>query len=243
MGFIETSYGSKPNLSDVNIDSNLNLGIYGITTDGELNLNDSDLIGVRRFTCEDYLGAIIATASNAEKKAITINVSGNAYSEKIRIPSNFVTGSVFRVVATVSGISNTTTAVYPPFGTVYYNSNNQPVTFTDTTNTVYVSKYDPVSETYSNLGNILQNGTVISGNKRYLDVSGIKGGDYLVIHTINQSFSHTVAANTTYCIYNGVHFPITNAKTYTNSSASAASGSFSVCCDVANYTSAGSIWD
>jgi len=92
MGFIETSYSNSPNLSQVNIDSNLNLGTYGITTDGELNINDSDLIGVNQFVCKDYLGAVEAIASNNLRWTLTLNnVKGSgSYSKKFRIPSNFV---------------------------------------------------------------------------------------------------------------------------------------------------------
>ena len=95
MGFIETSYGGKPNLSDVNIDSNLNLGLYGITTDGELDINDSDLIGVNQFICKDYLGAIKLEAANNEEWNLILNdvLSYNIYSKKFRVPSNVINGS------------------------------------------------------------------------------------------------------------------------------------------------------
>ena len=99
MGFIETSYGSSPNLSQVNIDSNLNLGTYGITTDGELNINDSDLIGVKQFVCKDYLGTVKATASDNLQATITLdNVTGTGnYSKKFRVPSNFVNNASVKI--------------------------------------------------------------------------------------------------------------------------------------------------
>ena len=97
MGFIETSYGSSPNLSQVNIDSDLNLGTYGITTDGELNINDSDLIGVNQFVCKDYLGTVKATASDNLQATLTLDDVGNTYSKKFRVPSNFVNNSSVKI--------------------------------------------------------------------------------------------------------------------------------------------------
>ena len=115
MGFIETSYGGKPNLSDVNIDSNLNLGTYGITTDGELDINDSDLIGVNQFICKDYLGAIKLEAANNEEWSLILNdTSSGVYSKKFRVPSNVIDGSsiFLKIYATNTDTSNRLINVY-----------------------------------------------------------------------------------------------------------------------------------
>ena len=131
MGFIETSYAFAPNLSQVNIDSNLNLGTYGITTDGELNINDSDLIGVKRFMCEDYLGAIKTTASSTTQETLILD---NVYdiighTKKFRIPSNIEQGSTINFTITAR---NTDTTAHP----------------------LLLDKYDPNTDTYTNIGSL-----------------------------------------------------------------------------------------
>ena len=79
-----------------------------ITSAGELTLNNSDLIGVKRFICQDYLGTVLTTASaNTHYTAILqdvtrSNTSGTSYSSLvIRIPSNVV--SVSSISLTYSG--------------------------------------------------------------------------------------------------------------------------------------------
>ena len=122
MGFIETSYGGKPNLSDVNIDSNLNLGLYGITTDGELDINDSDLIGVKRFVCADYLGAIQANASNNTQWTLILNDTTNVYSKTIRVPSNIINGSTMILKFYAKNIDSYDYAVH-----IFKNSSPTPI--------------------------------------------------------------------------------------------------------------------
>ena len=131
MGFIETSYGGKPNLSDVNIDSNLNLGTYGITTDGTLNINNSDLIGVKRFICQDYLGALKATGSDNLFDSFTLNqVSGySARTNLFRIPSNFIAGSSIKIG---------------------FHARRAPAQGAGTF-TIYIEKYDPDTATYQTI--------------------------------------------------------------------------------------------
>ena len=118
MGFIETSYGSSPNLSQVNIDSNLNLGPYGITTDGELNINNSDLIGVDQFICKDYLGAVKADASDVLQWTLILNDVMYDDTKKFRVPSNFVNNCSVKVTFYAT---NTATGAYPVYIRRYEN--------------------------------------------------------------------------------------------------------------------------
>lgn len=141
MGFIETSYGSNPNLSQVNIDSNLNMDTFGISAGGAvsfsggLDLNDTDLIGVKRFICNDFMGAIKATASDNIQKTLILNdittaVSGDQdMPKKFRIPSNFVAGSNAKVKVTVCNPGSS------PFAVNIFKYD--PVTFARVTSLVY----------------------------------------------------------------------------------------------------------
>ena len=132
MGFIETSYGSNPNLSQVNIDSNLNMDTFGISAGGAvsfsggLDLNNTDLIGVKRFMCSDYLGALLAEASDVLQETVILNNVRNAYTYKFRIPSNFTQGSTVKIG--------------------YYFQNA-----TSTVKTTNISKYDKETETYTSV--------------------------------------------------------------------------------------------
>ena len=136
MGFIETSYGSSPNLSDVNIDSILNMGNYGIAASGNLNilntmdLNNNDLIGVKRFMCDDFFTALKATASDDQKANIivdnfttTIINTVITWDKLIRIPSNIIQNSTIRI----------------KFYIVVGGSNVG----------VEIRKYDPITQTYT----------------------------------------------------------------------------------------------
>lgn len=229
MGFIETSYGGNVTLSNVDIDSDLNLK------------NEYDLIGVKRFVCQDYLGAVIGTASNVERKKIHIDITGDQYSEMIRIPSNFVQGSTFRVIVTAAQESNQERIKYSQ-KECYYVSNNKPayaICYSD----VFVYKYDPVNETYSLIADIITDGTVISGNKRYYDVSGLNAGDYICIKTESKTESIVSAENTLYVILTSGNYIIPYSVTTNVTGSSTVNSDFSVCCDMVAYPAADAIWD
>jgi len=131
MGFIETSYGGKPNLSDVNIDSALNMGSYGISSSGsidisgissenagEVDLNNCDLVGVKRFMCQDYLGALLANASDTYQKTVVLNnISGGSSSKQFRVPSNFIQGSSIKLEFYAKGGSSSSTAYVQRYDT------------------------------------------------------------------------------------------------------------------------------
>lgn len=230
MGFIETSYGGNVTLSNLDIDSDLNLK------------NEYDLIGVKRFVCQDYLGSLLGSASNTEQKKIMINISGDQYSEMIRIPSNFVQGSTFRIIVTAAQNSNTVRIKVAGTADCYYISNDQPAYATSTSD-VYIYKYDPVNETYTLIADIITDGTVISGNKRYYDVTGLNAGDYICIKTESKSESIVSPAYTLYIYQSGVKTTVVKQLTTNVSSITTVNSDFSVCCDMAIYTNAQAIWD
>ena len=83
MGFIETAYAGNPTLKDLDINADLNLK------------NEYDAIGIKRFVCQDYLGAIECTPSDNLKWNLTLNdVEGKIISNIFRVPSNFVESNI-----------------------------------------------------------------------------------------------------------------------------------------------------
>jgi len=116
MGFIETSYGSNPNLSQVNIDSNLNLGEYGITSDNGVDFNNSNLFGINKISCKDFFTDVILTESEYLGNTLILDdVSGaNNFSKKIVVPNNVVSGSSLKLTFNVinSGSSQRAVNVY-----------------------------------------------------------------------------------------------------------------------------------
>ena len=233
MGFIETSYGGNVTLSNVDIDSDLNLK------------NEYDLIGVKRFVCQDYLGAVIGSASDNIQKTISIDITGDQYSDKIRIPSNFVTGSTFRVILTASESTTKTRWIYPVNNPCFWVSDNTEAWLYNTAY-VYVVKYDPVTDTYTRLKNIITEGTIISGNKRYVDISGINAGDYICIETESVS-AKTQTLNRTYFYYISGGSHITPASNLTATapavSSSVNTNDFSIACDFTIYADPNVLWD
>ncbi len=219
------SYTNKPNLSDVNIDCDLELGSFKLkgnidysASNEEINLSNRNLLGVNLFSCADFLGAIIASASDAVKKSITFTISGNQVSDTIRIPSNFVDGSVFRVIATAIPQTQTDYGCTDP-GATYPTWRNI---------TAYAGAYVQRvrNGVTANLGDVAA-GTVISGNQRYLDVTGLRGGDLVRLQTITASSGSywSTAQN------NWVSFSVSSSAT-----------TLSIACDVANYASSGAVW-
>jgi len=175
MGFIETSYGGKPNLSDVNIDSALNMGSYGISStgdididsivssSGELTLNDSvDLIGVNRFICNDYLGAIKSEASNNIEWILTLN-DGYVYSKKFRVPSNFVESTI----NLIGYFTNTYSSTYK----------------------AYLSKYDPDSGTYTAIQEIIIPANTSTPTELTFQNITINAGELYCINTQSSQYT------------------------------------------------------
>lgn len=75
---------------------------------GEVNLSNCDLIGVKQFVCADYLGSIKCTASNNQKWTITLNdVSSNVYSKQFKTPNNIISSTIkMSIYATNSQSAN-----------------------------------------------------------------------------------------------------------------------------------------
>ena len=145
MGFIETAYGGNVNLSNVNVDT-------------YLDMDDHDIIGVKRFLCKDFLGALISTASDNVKETLILDdvSGGQSTTKKFRIPSNFTVGSNIRVSLNMYKVSGTTTHCY-------------------------IDKYDPDTETYSQVADITTTATSTDARKIY-DLSCI-GGDLFRVRT------------------------------------------------------------
>lgn len=101
MGFIETSYGSNPNLSQVNIDSDLNMQNY-------------DVIGVKQFICEDYMSALKPVASETEAELVILDDLNDTSStnKRFRIPSNFIQGTIRIKYYTRSSSASTNNGIY-----------------------------------------------------------------------------------------------------------------------------------
>ena len=115
MGFIETAYGGSPTLSKLDIDSDLNMK------------NVYDIIGVKRFLCQDFMGALLAVASdNLQETVILDDITGSdgETTKLFRVPSNFVVGSTIKIEIHIKSSSSHAYAIY---------------------------KYDPLTETYTYL--------------------------------------------------------------------------------------------
>ena len=87
MGFIETAYSGNPTLKDLDINADLDLK------------NDYDAIGIKRFICQDYLGAILAEADEniIGHTLILDDVPQVTYTKKFRAPSNFMPNSTVKL--------------------------------------------------------------------------------------------------------------------------------------------------
>ena len=187
----------------------------------DVSLNNHNLIGVNQFVCQDFLGAVVATASDNIKKSVSCNISGNGTSNTIRIPSNFVNSSVFRVCVTGSVQSYTLYAYVEPVGSNSYVGRNP---------------MESKSEIYLQL---IRNGSVSnlctfstmsakSGNTRYKDLNNLRAGDLLRVVSSNGSAISGYDASNNYAS--------------ATKQALATCNSFSVGCDVNNYISACAVW-
>ncbi len=190
----------------------------------DVSLNNHNLIGVNQFVCQDFLGAVVATASDNIKKSVSCNISGNGTSDTIRIPSNFVNSSVFRVCVTgvIQSYTLYTSVSYP--GSGGYAVVNNPI---ESKSEIYLQLIRNGSTsnlcTFSSMA-------VKSGNTRYKDLNNLRAGDLLRVVSSNGSG------------ISGYEVSGGSSSDRVLRQAIATCNSFSVGCDVNNYISAGAVW-
>ena len=163
--------------------STLNIS-HIVGNNGEVDLSNSDLIGVRRFVFQDYLGAIQTTSSNTVQKTIVLeDVNGGSYSsKKIRIPSNILSGSTMTVSAYIWIAGS---------GSRTFN----------------IAKYDPDNNTYTTLD------TVSASVDGYIDFNiTVTGGDLIAFYAGSSSRilaeSHDVSIKFDWQIVSGMVWDI-----------------------------------
>lgn len=213
MGFIETSYGSNPNLSQVNIDSDLTMGSFDVTAtditasgvltasgeefNGDQDMNNNDIVNIKRLLCSDYFGAAIAAGSTnlrytkylddfSDPKLIEYSTT---YSNKlIRIPSNFINGSTIRLSYYVETPNLSSSYITGKSGIYKLNSNGtKSQVFTKTT-AKGVSEWITTTDIIVNAGELFgifvttkMNAYGTSGLKIYYDLTAVLDAEWDII--------------------------------------------------------------
>ena len=164
--------------------STLNIS-HIVGNNGEVNLSDSDLIGVNQFVCKDYLSAVSATASDHLQWTITLNdITGSNYTKKFRVPSNFVNNCSVKIAVYATNanaydyagyVFKYDNGSYTNVGTVSVPAN----TTTPTEFTVTLSNINP-GELYCIRGNYNLNIYGASGVKILCDLNIVTGGYWAI---------------------------------------------------------------